>query len=137
MQSDQLTQLFAFTVDTLGGGIVGAIVALCMVKNESARDGLKRSIASVAVSGAGCVGLMRVLKWKWPDFPDDAVVRFLMQLVLGTLGYQIARWWFNEFKGTEEKKLSDVLKGLIKAFGPIFEKLGSWSSNIGKEDPKP
>lgn len=133
-QPDQLTQLFAFTLNTLGGGIVGAIIALCMVKTESAREGLKRSVVSIAVSGAGSAGAMRGLKWKWPDFPDDAEVRFLMQLIIGTIGYQIARWWFNEVEGTEGMRLSAVLKGAIRLFAPIFQKLGSLGSSIGKED---
>lgn len=133
MQPDQLTQLFAFAVNTLGGGIVGAIVALCCVKTESARDGLKRSVVSIAVSGAGTFPAMRVLRWKWPDVPDDYEVRFMVQLVIGTIGYHLARWWFNEVEGTESMKLSAVLKGGIKAFGPIFTKLGSWSSNIGND----
>jgi uncharacterized membrane protein YeaQ/YmgE (transglycosylase-associated protein family) len=137
MQPDQLTQLFAFTVNTLGGGIVGAIVALCMVKTESARDGLTRSVVSIIVSGAGTFPAMRLLRWQWPSVPDDNEVRFLVQLTIGVFGYHLMRWVFNEFKGTEEMKLSAVLRGFIKVFGPIFARLGSLSSNVGKEETKP
>lgn len=139
MQADQLPELFAFAVNTLGGGIVGSIIALGMVKTESTRDGVKRSVVSVAVSGAGSVATMRYLKWKWPTFPDDYEVRFLIQLAWGLFGYHLIRWTFNEFEGTEGMRLSTVLRGALKAFGPIFSRLGNWSSSMGngKEESKP
>jgi hypothetical protein len=140
MQTERLPELFAFAVNTLGGGIVGSIVALCMVKTESAREGVKRSIVSVAVSGASSVATMRYLKWKWPTFPDDYEVRFLIQLVWGVFGYHVIRWTFNEFEGTEGMRLSTVLRGGLKAFGPILSRLGNWSSSMGgtgKEEGKP
>lgn len=143
MPNEEWSQLIAFTVNSLGGGIVGAIAALCCVHTESARDGFRRSVVSIIVSGGFSVPAMRLIRWKWPAVPDDFEVRFVVQLVLGVFGYHILRWPMNEVEGTEKMKLSRVLATLIKAFGPIVaklrpiaSKLGPWLTKLGKDGKK-
>lgn len=136
-QQDQWTQLFAFVVNTLGGGIVGAIAALCVIEEQTARKGFNRTVVSVIVSGAGHVpAIWFIRRCLWSDFPDEFIFRFFVQLILGTFGFYLAHWFMNEFKGTEDMKLSDVLKGFLKSFGPLSSRMGSRMNKIG-EDEKP
>lgn len=128
---EKLAELIAFVVNTLGGGIVGAIVALCLTKFESASEGFKRTVVSVIASGTLHVPAVNLIRWKWPDIKDEFGLRFGVQLVLGMFGYYLFAWPMNEVEGTQRMKLSSVLTGFMKAFGPVFSKIGPWLTKIG------
>lgn len=136
MPVDDWSTLMALAVNTLGGGIVGAIVALCCIKFESARDGFTRSVVSVIASGVGSYPTIWLIRWKWPEVKEEFALLFGVQFLWGMFGYYLLKWPLNEFEGTEKEKLSVVLKGAFKAFGPVFAKLGPWITKLGSKEDK-
>jgi hypothetical protein len=136
MPVDEWSGVMALAVNTLGGGIVGASVALCCVKKQSPLEGLTRTIVSVIVSGCAFVPTIRLIRWKWPDVTEDFALRFGVQLVWGLFGFYLVRWSFNEFEGTESMKLSAVIRRLLKSFGPVFARIGPWMTRLGNKEDK-